>query len=61
VPIHGNEQTEGELVATANGRVPPGPRGSLLLGSIPEIRRDKVHAFLGAWRRHGDTVASVAR
>jgi cytochrome P450 len=56
VPIHGNEQTEGELVATANGRVPPGPRGSLLLGSIPEIRRDNVHAFLGAWRRHGDAV-----
>ena len=56
MPIHGNEQTEGELVATANGRVPPGPRGSLLLGSIPEIRRDNVHAFLGAWRRYGDTV-----
>ena len=56
MPIHGNEQTEGELVATANGRVPPGPRGSLLLGSIPEIRRDNVHAFLGAWRRHCDTV-----
>jgi cytochrome P450 len=36
--------------------VPPGPRGGLLLGSIPEIRRDNVHAFLGAWRRYGDTV-----
>jgi len=55
-PIIGNERTEGELVATRDGRVPPGPRGNLLLGSIPEIRRDDVHAFLHAWRGHGDTV-----
>jgi cytochrome P450 len=39
-----------------DGRVPPGPRGNLLLGSIPEIRRDNVHAFLEAWRRYGDIV-----
>jgi enediyne biosynthesis protein E7 len=43
-------------VATVDGRVPPGPRGHLLLGSIPEIRRDNVHAFLDAWRGYGDTV-----
>jgi hypothetical protein len=47
---------EGELVATVEGRTPPGPRGNLLLGSIPEIRRDNVHAFLEAWGRYGDTV-----
>ena len=56
MPIIGNEQTEAELVATADGRTPPGPRGNLLLGSIPEIRRDNVHAFLDAWRGYGDTV-----
>jgi cytochrome P450 len=44
------------LVATVDGRLPPGPRGHLLLGSIPEIRRDNVHAFLDVWRRYGDTV-----
>ena len=43
-------------MATRNGRVPPGPRGNPLLGSIPAIRRDNVHAFLGAWNRYGDTV-----
>jgi cytochrome P450 len=36
--------------------VPPGPRGNLFLGSIAEIRRDNVLAFLDAWRRYGDTV-----
>jgi hypothetical protein len=60
-PIRGDEQTEGELVATVDGRVPPGPRGNLLLGSIPEIRRDNVHAFLGAWREYGTRCASAAR
>ena len=44
------------MVATVDGRVPPGPRGNLLLGSLPEIRRENVHAFLDAWRRYGDTV-----
>ena len=60
-PIRGNEQTEGELVATADGRVPPGPRGNLLLGSIPEIRRDNVHAFLRAWAATATRSASAAR
>jgi cytochrome P450 len=44
------------MVATVDGRLPPGPRGNLLLGSIPAIRRDNVHAFLDIWRRYGDTV-----
>src|SRR4029453_10212202 len=51
-----DERTEGELVATVDGRTPPGPRGSLLLGSLAEIRRDNVLAFLDAWRGYGDTV-----
>ena len=51
-----DERQEGRLVATVDGRLPPGPRGHLLLGSIPEIRRDNVHAFLDIWRRYGDTV-----
>ncbi len=44
------------MVSTVDGRLPPGPRGNLLLGSIQEIRRDNVHAFLDIWRRYGDTV-----
>ena len=44
------------MVATLDGRTPPGPRGNLLLGSLAEIRRDNVLAFLDAWRRYGDTV-----
>ena len=47
---------EGGLVATLDGGTPPGPRGNLLLGSLAEIRRDNVLAFLDAWRRYGDTV-----
>jgi cytochrome P450 len=44
------------LAAAVDAGVPPGPRGHPLLGSIPAIRRDNVHAFLDAWRRYGDTV-----
>ena len=44
------------MAAAVDVRVPPGPRGHPLLGSIPAIRRDNVHAFLDAWRRYGDTV-----
>jgi cytochrome P450 len=44
------------LVATVDGRLPPGPRGHPLLGSLLEIRRDNVLAFLDVWRRYGDTV-----
>jgi cytochrome P450 len=51
-----NQRQEGELAAAVDARVPPGPRGHPLLGSIPAIRRDNVHAFLDAWRRYGDTV-----
>ena len=44
------------MVATVDGPLPPGPRGHPLLGSLLEIRRDNVLAFLDVWRRYGDTV-----
>jgi cytochrome P450 len=37
-------------------RLPPGPRGNLVLGSIPEIAKDNVGLFMTAWRRYGDIV-----
>ncbi|MEU1786458.1 cytochrome P450 [Streptomyces sparsogenes] len=36
--------------------VPPGPRGHPVLGSIREIQRDNVSAFMHAFRHHGDIV-----
>lgn len=51
--IHAEPAEEGKLAAAVDTRVPPGPRGHPLLGSIPAIRRDNVHAFLDAWRRYG--------
>ncbi|OLE24438.1 MAG: hypothetical protein AUG44_19030 [Actinobacteria bacterium 13_1_20CM_3_71_11] len=35
---------------------PPGPRGNLILGSIRDIQRDNVQAFMSAFREHGDIV-----
>ncbi len=37
-------------------RVPPGPFGNPILGSIPEIASDNVGLFMSAWREHGDIV-----
>jgi cytochrome P450 len=37
-------------------RLPPGPRGNLVLGSIPEIAKDNVGLFMTAWRQYGDIV-----
>src|SRR5262245_41306381 len=34
----------------------PGPRGGLVLGSLPEFRRDVLGFLLGAARDHGDMV-----
>jgi cytochrome P450 len=36
--------------------LPPGPRGHPVLGSIREIQRDNVSAFMEAFRHHGDIV-----
>jgi hypothetical protein len=38
------------------GRPIPGPRGHPILGSIREIQRDNVQAFMDAWREYGDIV-----
>jgi cytochrome P450 len=38
------------------GRPTPGPRGHLLLGSLPDFRRDPIQALLSAWRTYGDVV-----
>ncbi|MCP3140630.1 cytochrome P450 [Pyxidicoccus xibeiensis] len=41
---------------TAAPRIAPGPRGHLLLGVIPQVRRDTLGFLLGAARQHGDVV-----
>lgn len=38
------------------GKPIPGPKGYPLLGSIPDIQRDNIQAFMNAWRAHGDIV-----
>jgi cytochrome P450 len=38
------------------GRPIPGPRGHPILGSIREIQRDNVQAFMDAWLQYGDIV-----
>jgi cytochrome P450 len=38
------------------GRPIPGPRGHPILGSIREIQRDNVQAFMDAWLAYGDIV-----
>ena len=42
--------------APVRGREIPGPRGHPILGSIREIQRDNVQAFMDAWLAHGDIV-----
>ena len=36
--------------------LPPGPRGHLLVGSLPEFRRDVLGFFIECARRYGDVV-----
>jgi cytochrome P450 len=45
-----------EVTTTPKGRPIPGPRGHPILGSIREIQRDNVQAFMDAWREYGDIV-----
>jgi len=42
--------------APAQGRPIPGPRGHPVLGSIREIQKDNVQAFMDAWGEYGDIV-----
>jgi cytochrome P450 len=45
-----------EATSATKGRPIPGPRGHPILGSIREIQRDNVQAFMDAWREYGDIV-----
>jgi cytochrome P450 len=45
-----------ESTTATRGRSIPGPRGHPILGSIREIQRDNVQAFMDAWREYGDIV-----
>jgi cytochrome P450 len=40
----------------ATRRPIPGPRGHPILGSIRDIQRDNIQAFMDAWREYGDIV-----
>lgn len=39
-----------------NVRVPPGPKGKPIIGSLPEFVRDPLGLFTDAWREHGDVL-----
>lgn len=42
---------------SATRTIAPGPRGTVLLGSLPEMRRQgQIQFYLDAWRRFGDVV-----
>jgi Cytochrome P450 len=45
-----------EATGATKGRAIPGPRGHPILGSIREIQRDNIQAFMDAWRGYGDIV-----
>lgn len=48
--------TSSTPVRPTRGRSIPGPRGNILLGSIRDIQRDNVQAFMDAHREYGDLV-----
>jgi cytochrome P450 len=48
--------TPAAAATTVRARPIPGPRGHPILGSIREIQRDNVQAFMDAWRKYGDIV-----
>ena len=43
-------------ILSAGKRLAPGPRGNLVLGSLPAVRRDPIGVLLGAFREYGDVV-----
>jgi cytochrome P450 len=45
-----------EATTATSGRPIPGPRGHPVLGSIRDIQRDNVQAFMDAWSEYGDIV-----
>jgi cytochrome P450 len=42
--------------SATKGRPIPGPRGHPILGSIRDIQRDNIQAFMDAWHEYGDIV-----
>lgn len=46
----------GASPTTVTGRRADGPRGHLLLGSLPEVRRDPLGLFLRSFQQYGDVV-----
>jgi cytochrome P450 len=42
--------------ASANGPVPPGPRGKPVFGSAFDFQRDALTAMVDGWRKYGDVV-----
>lgn len=49
------EQVQATATAVRGKRI-PGPRGNPVLGSIRDIQRDNIQAFMDAWREYGDIV-----
>src|SRR5262249_24268352 len=45
-----------EILGRQAAGVAPGPRGLVLLGSLPDVRRDPIGLFLESFRRYGDLV-----
>jgi len=44
-------------ISKTNSRIAPGPRGSFLLGSLPEMqRKGQLLQMMDAWREYGDVV-----
>jgi cytochrome P450 len=37
-----------------SGRLAPGPRGHILLGSLPDLARDPIATLMDAWQTYGD-------
>src|SRR6266542_3108922 len=52
----GSTMTAAAAERQPQGRPIPGPRGHPILGSIREIQRDNVQAFMDAWLEYGDIV-----
>ncbi len=44
------------MSATVEQRLPPGPKGRLLIGSAADMQRDIIQTLMDNWREHGDIV-----
>jgi cytochrome P450 len=48
--------TLADILDPGSTRAAPGPRGHLLLGSLPDAQRDPIQLFMSAFRDYGDVV-----